>query len=383
MDRRRGIHLLSAALVAALVFTTAKPVKALSLNFVDGNEGFPADSALVNDDQTFAANLLVVAGSVTVSANLSVHATTAIAQTTIPVTIPPQAKSITLVPNPTVINSNPTGTATLVTEQEKTVGSGLTELTNADLQDANILLLSSQPVQTNSITVDGNAVLDILGLFSINLDIDVTGYLAGTLNNITFVQDPVTDGLVGLGNVNPPPNPPNDYTTQYTMSVPGMIGGNIAASFLGNMNIDLGIFGSIDQNLDGLAELDQDVSEHFDLPGVATLTDLEPGVFSGPGRDMQATFGLDLSGLPIPFILTTSATVPVNIHTSASGVDLDVTGTATLILQTTVVLQGTNYQLQDSVPDVVAPEPSSLWLIAIGALGLFPTFVRRWRRRRG
>lgn len=397
----RPLGLLSMAMAAALFATSA--AKAVPLTFVTGG----------GDVQSFTADLNVVGGSVpiTVGANANFTFKTSVplfgqASVSGSMSIPTQTVHLVLNGGGTInVIRSPTGSALLTLWDEQVGGfdPGLdggnpnpsatlpSFLTKADLTGLDVQMFGGVPVNitSNSINVNANATIpvDILNLvsFDISLSGTITGSASGAITHFDFNQTPGHDALIGNGTG---PNPPffgTDLTTNYFAAAGGDISGGLSAGMNASMNVDvLGIF-DIPFDLGQILDFSTVISENFPLPGFVELKDLNPTGYNPPGDDLQTTIGLNFGGVPIDIPLQDGGTAPLNFSGGTfnfAGLTWTVSVTGTSSFSVNATLQATNvtYQLQDTTLGVVAPEPSALWLLAMGAAGIVPLALRRRRR---
>ncbi|MBX9791561.1 MAG: PEP-CTERM sorting domain-containing protein [Pirellulales bacterium] len=265
-------------------------------------------------------------------------------------------------------------------------------LGNADLTalKATLIGASGATLVSNPLTINGSGSLDIsiLGIgFTQGLDLQLIGNANATLKNLAFTQTS-GDGLLGPGA--PVGVPPQDESRNYFMLANGNIGGDVDLSVGGNMKLDAGLFGTFNFPLSNLVSSSQSLAAAFPLPGAVTLADLNPGGYNPVNYDdLQATIGLDLTNTSLPFSLASSGTAilssAITTTFSTLGVNfsatVNVTGTVTFGLLASLLVQDTVYQLQDSVANVVAPEPGSIILLFLGVAGAVPLVLRRRRRK--
>ncbi|MGE0538345.1 MAG: PEP-CTERM sorting domain-containing protein [Pirellulales bacterium] len=266
-------------------------------------------------------------------------------------------------------------------------------LSKADLTGLKATLIgaSGASVASNPLTINGSGGLtvSVLGIdFGIPLDLQLVGNANATLKNLAFTQTS-GDALTGAGI--PTGAPPTNETHQYFMLANGDIGGDVDLSVGGVAKLDAGILGSFNFPLGNLVSTSESLAAAFPLPGIVTLADLNPGGYNPVNYDdLQATIGLDLSGSTLPFSLASAGTaiLATNLVTTFStlGVDITatvaVTGTVTFGILASLLVDDTVYQLQDSVANVVAPEPGSIILLFMGVAGAVPLLLRRRRRRK-
>jgi hypothetical protein len=150
---------------------------------------------------------------------------------------------------------------------------------------------------------------------------------------------------------------------------------------------DFGNLGTF--NIGDLVNQTINLNSSFPLPGTVTLADLNPTGFNQVNKDdLQATIGLDLTGIGLPFSLASvgTATIATQLVTTTNlvapvTITISITGTITFGILASLLANNMAYQLQDSIANVVAPEPGSIMLLFMGLVGAIPLAIR-WRRRR-
>lgn len=414
-----------AAALAVWVAGTPAHAASLALNF---DEGVNTKGPFTNpgpapvDDNYFKVNLdidpnslLNVAANFNVNINISANLGVSGA-TTSPsgnLNIPNQTVAISTT-GPAKIQTTPTGSASLTLWDQQVGGfdpggdgsnpnPGATMpsvLTGADLTNFQTTLVggSGATVQSNPITITGNGNLDfgsILGLIDLNmpLDLKVVGNAGVGLSNLSFQQTGSGDGLLGAGS----PGTPNDQTSNYVtplgawgdLSGTGTVGVGGTAELTGSIfgiDISLGNF-----NLGNLIGSSFNLDSGFPLFGLAKLADLNPGGYNPTNYDdLQFTLGLDTGpDSTLPFSLASAGTATIGTALTLvtnpvvpMTITINVTGTITFGINASLMAKGLSYQLQDSVANVVAPEPGSIILLFLGLAGAVPLALRRRRRRK-
>lgn len=405
----RSVWLSLVAVIAVVVipgFASAAGVP-LTLNFDNGantQPPFTNPGAAPVDSNSFAATFDLANGSaLTVGANLNfnfhISANLAVSGATLSPTanlnFPTQTTPIGLAGGPLNINSTPTGSATLTLP-----GPVLpSQLTNASVTNLNVALVNTPTTaNTTSVSLPGSGSVDlgsIFGLFDVTLPVDAnfTGAGQAGISSITY-QQTAGNMLMGSGTA---PGAPTNETAQYLMNLgtaipgqqnPGTLSASVAAGVNGALNLSvLGIsLGSFPLNLSSaLPALSTDIP----LPGVATLADLNPGGYNNVHHDdLQATMGLNAGGLSLAFPVDTNGNTTIATQTTiatnlgvAMTITVQVTATLTFGILGTLQASNINYQLQDSIAGVVAPEPGSIVLLFVGLIGALPFVIRRFRRR--
>ncbi len=359
-------------------------------------------------------------GSLTISANLSYRLSTddfpipGLVGTTLGgnINIPTQSANIAVQGGAVTINTTPTGSASLTLAGQQAAlsfdpgGDGLppfgpnpgtvnglpSPLTYADMTNLAVTLVGNQNFALNPITVSGNTSLNILSLFDLNLDTEVRARPFGNLSNIAFTQaTPGNDLLYSPGvRIPTPAGNAKDWTTRYGLAgAPGTFSGNISAGLDVDATLSLSVLGlfdiPFDFNLGSFNLISESLNEALGLIGNAELRDLNPAGYDGlpTGDDMRFTYndGGLLGLLPLSFDLTTAGSIPVSVDTDISavfGFDVDVRGTVNFSINANLAATNTGFQLQDTVENVVIPEPSGLLLAGLGALAaLVPAYRRR------
>lgn len=347
------------------------------------------------------------------------------------INIPPQTVPISLVPNPTPINSPVSGNFVLRGEDEFVAvgpdpndggdyqlvpgsdglfddGNSANSAMDLIVQSANVNLIN-QNFQTNQINLFGSASVDILGLATINFPITLAGLATGNLqasfdstgpsNEVVGAQDNSTfpDGAHPFinpsnPNVNAAPDGVDNLGVTGIFAMPGDINGLLSAGLQGSATIDLGIFGSITQSLSGLLDINQAINEAFLILGQLTAKQLPtPSLLAD---DLSAMIGFDFASLGLgdifnlPVTLIDSQTFQIDFDVSVAdlgifgsvSLDGDFVGTLSYDLSANISLAPPSYTAAGVVADAVnVPELHTIGLLGVaGAIGL----VVRYRRRR-
>ncbi len=335
------------------------------------------------------------------------------------VTIPTQTRDLSVAGGSVTINTTPTGSADLtLSGQQAALGidpgtdglppygpgagtvNGLpSPLTYADVTNLDVTLVGNQNFALNDVNVNGTASINLVNLFNLNLDLDLNAQPFGNLSNIRFTQDtPGNDLLYAPGvRIPTPPGNAKDWTTRYNLAgAPGTFSGNVSAGLDVDATLSLSVLGLFDIpfgfNLGQFTLVNQAINTALGLIGNAELRDLNPAGYDGlpTGDDMRFTYadGGLLALLPLSFDLVTSGAIPATIDTDLNvdlgigsvTIDVDVRGTINYSANAHLAATNTGYQLQDTVENVVIPEPSSMLLAALGGVALMVPAVRRRRR---
>lgn len=407
-----------AAALAVWVAGSPAHAASLALNF-DGAANtkgpFTNPGAAPVDVNKFSVNLdidpasqLQVAGnfniSISMSANLGISGATF--SPTGNLNIPYQTPNLTTT-GPANITTTPTGSASLTLWGQQVGGfdpggdgfksaTGVpalpSTLSRADLTAFQTTLIGSSgaSVTTNPITITGSGGID-LSLFTLGLDAKLIGSAKVGLSNLAYQQTSSGDAMIGNGTPNLLP-PGNNATRTYPLDTNawGDLSGSGTASVGGVviLDSDLGNLGTF--NLGDLINQSINLDSAFPLPGTVTLADLNPTGFNQVNKDdLQASIGLDLTGIGLPFSLSSvgTATIATQVVTTTTlvapiTITISVTGTITFGILASLLANDMAYQLQDSIANVVAPEPGSIMLLFMGLAGAVPLALRRRRRRK-
>lgn len=400
MKSQLGRWMLTASCALALATLAGRTASAIPLVF---NAGTGSQSF----NTTLTAN-----GSVSVSANLPVRVSVGgLLGFTLDgnVSIPNQTAPLNVVPNPTNISTTPNGSATLTLAGQQSAlatdpgndglppfgpGTGTVNglpsaLNYADITSLDALLIGNQPFALSQLTGTGNTSLD-LGLFDLNFGTEVRARPTGNIKNVRYTQSAGTDFLSIPGTATPTGT--QDQTTTY---LPAGAVGNFQAGFDAGLAMDatltLSVLGLFDIPFDfgfgTINFLDTSGSTLFPLVGGAVLQDLNPNGYDGlpTGDDLRVTIsdGGILGNIPLSFNLSTSGSIPVIYDTdiSALGItaDVDVRGSVSYSISAVLTASNTSFQLQDTIENVVIPEPSTWCLAGLGLAGLLPLVRRRLR----
>ena len=407
-----------AAALAVWVAGSPAHAASLALNF-DGAANtkgpFTNPGAAPVDVNKFSVNLdidpasqLQVAGnfniSISMSANLGISGATF--SPTGNLNIPYQTPNLTTT-GAANITTTPTGSASLTLWGQQVGGfdpggdgfksaTGVpslpSTLSRADLTAFQTTLIGSSgaSVSTNPITITGSGGID-LSLFTLGLDAKLIGSAKVGLSNLAYQQTSSGDAMVGNGLPGLLP-PGNNATRSYPLDTNawGDLTGAGTASVGGVviLDSDLGNLGTF--NLGDLINQSINLDSAFPLPGTVTLADLNPTGFNQVNKDdLQASIGLDLTGIGLPFSLSSvgTATIATQVVTTTTlvapiTITISVTGTITFGILASLLANDMAYQLQDSIANVVAPEPGSIMLLFMGLAGAVPLALRRRRRRK-
>ena len=344
--------------------------------------------------------------------------------------LPPQIQPISLNPNPTLINNPTTGSFVLRAEDNYIAvgpdpndggdyqlvpgsdgliddGSTKNSMMDVIVQSVNLGLIN-QNIQTTNVNLNGTAVVDILGITSINFPISVVGAASGnisvsfnstapsgalilpTQDNSTFADGDHPYINPSNPNVNATPDGVENFGVQGFFLSPGDILGALQAALNGTVTIDLGIFGSVTQNLSNLVSFNQLLQETFLILGKLTARQIPtPSLLAD---DLEATIALDFADLVsgdifvVPIALADSQVfnldfdVPVANLGIFGSVTLDgnFTGTIHFNLNATASLTPPSYTATGYVANAInVPEANTMILLGVvGAAGLFVRYRR-------
>ncbi len=412
MSRGKIRWFANAALGLSLVTAAASTASAIPLVFNGG-------TGTQNFHTTLAG-----AGTLSVSANLTYRLSTADfpipgVQGTVlngAITIPNQAVNVGVAGGSVTINTTPTGSAAITLAGQQSAlstdpgadglppfgpGTGTVNglpsvLRYADVTSMNTTLINNQNFSLNEIPVSGNTSLDVLGLFDLNFDTEVRARPNGNLSNFKFVQDVPSD-LLPTSGTEVAPGTPNKTTNYLVSGAPGTFSGNVTAGLDMDATLTLSVLGlfdiPFDFNIGNVTILNnQAINAPFAIVGATTLQDLNPGGYAGlpTGDDMRYTFNDNgyLNLIPLSFDLNTSGSLPANIDSDFAvdlGIgtidfDIDVRGSVSYSFNGSVSASNTGFQLQDTIEDVVIPEPSTWCLAGLGIVGMLPLVRRRLKK---
>ena len=268
-------------------------------------------------------------------------------------------------------------------------------LSRADLTAFQTTLVSGSgaTVTSNPIVINGSGSINLVNLIPLPLDLQITGNAKVGLSSLSYQQTSSGDAMIGNGTPNLLP-PGNTATRSYGLDTNswGDLSGAGTASVGGNVVLSSSLLGTLGSfNLGNLINQSLNLSGAFPLPGTVTLADLNPGAYNSVNKDdLQATIGLDLTGIGLPFSVGSVGTATISTFlvttTNLIGIPVtitaEMTGTITFGILASLLANNMAYQLQDSIANVVAPEPGSIMLLFMGLAGAVPLALRRRRRRK-
>lgn len=388
-------------------------------NSADAGAGTPHSSnpaAAPVDSNFFSADIKLEDGS-TLNVQASVHfdlhgsANLGISGATFssPADIVINNPSVPLSSSVAHIEQTPTGGGTLTLWNSQTAGNdpggdgsnpsgaslSYSSLSRADLTDFNATLISSPAgITSNAVTLTGGGqISNFLGLFDVPLSVSIVGNAKASVDSLTYTQtsgDQLSgNGTPGIFTVG------KDATRNYGFDINNAVGnitGNATASLSASLSMTASILGidfdiANNQSLGNLINQAFPINSAFPLPGQVTLADLNPTGYNKVNHDdLQFTAGINLTGLGVPFglsssgtaLLITNTTITTNLVAPVT-ITVNVTGTVTFGIVASLGVDNIVYQLQDSVAGVVVPEPGSVVLVFIGLAAGLPLLLRRRR----
>ncbi len=396
MTSRRNVLFTFAVLACAAVVLVSQANAAT----VQRNITFNTNSA-----GTFFSADLTATGTLVMSSNATVSLSLGSILSISPqVIIPAQTFAIN---QNTTLNATPNGTMTLeLPDTTETFGGAFPSLagalTEADVPQLDVTLIGSTGVNILNLTpsLTGSTTIDILGITTLDFPLVANLTVDALLKDIVYSQ--VGNALIGPGTVtNPggPGSPPGSITTAYEIPGPlagGVISGGTAslgaeAIVGGDINVDLGIFGSFGQTLAPTSVFDDTIPiDVFALLFDMFLTDLDPALFGAP-RDVNVDLdgNFDLAG-PLSFDFVNAGTTPIpatNFDTSLNlgifgSVNIDgvISGSFTYSLDAEITLSNLQYGFESDEVDLLVPEPSSIMLVVMGLVALMPVVALRRRK---
>lgn len=343
------------------------------------------------------------------------------------VVLPTQTVGLSLIPNPTPVNSPVTGNFVLRGEDNYDAvgpdpndggdyqlvpgmdglfddGNSANSAMDLIVASTNVNLLN-QNFQTNNVQLNGSVGIDILGLTTISFGAQINGNVAGNMtasfdstgpsNEIVGAQDNSTfpDGShpyinPGNPNVNAAPDGVDNLGVAGTFLLPGDFNAAINAALNGSVNVDLGIFGSISQNIN-LDALQEQLSQAFALIGnliaqqIPTPSLLHDDLSASMAFDFGDIPGLDLN-IPLDIadsqVFTVDFDVPVDLGIGSFTLDGSFSGTLNYNLNATASIAAPQYNAIGTLAAAVnVPEANTL--VLLGAVGLGGLYVQFRRRR--
>ncbi|MBL9125102.1 MAG: PEP-CTERM sorting domain-containing protein [Planctomycetaceae bacterium] len=234
--------------------------------------------------------------------------------------------------------------------------------TSLDIEE-DVNLGGPSPLDMNSLSVDlnGNSIINAdisVGNVNINTSLgtfQLQLFFNGQINDLDFVSTGPSP-IVPVDVYNIPGN--------YLAELQGVVTGKLVnVPLIGS--VDLGTLYTLTPTVIPVAG---------SLPGAATLTDGSGGAGPYPAT-LLANLAAALPTLDVPVVLPFAVAINQSVPSGQSGFSvLNASGTINANLQ----LGNPNYNLNGSVVNAVVPEPTSLALAGLGALGLG---LAAWRRR--
>lgn len=340
------------------------------------------------------------------------------------INLPTQTQAINLVPNPTNINNPTTGNFVLRGEDNYVAvgpdpndggdyqlvpgadgkfddGNSANSAMDLIVQSLNLGLIN-QNFQTNNVTLNGTASLNILNLATVNLPLHINGAASGNLavnvnstgpsNEVVGAQDNSTfpDGAHPYINpsnplVNAAPDGVDNLGVSGLFFMAADIAGQLQAALNGNITVDLGIFGSINQNLSNLVSFNQLLNQAFAILGQLTAKQIPtPSLLHD---NLQATIAYDFGDLGlgdlfnIPVSLVDSQVfnvdfdAPVDILGLTYTLDGDFTGTIHYNLNANASLAPPAYTATGNVVGAINVPEANI-MVLLGLTGLAGLIVR-------
>lgn len=245
------------------------------------------------------------------------------------------------------VNDPVTGTGNL------TLAPNQPTLANATLSNVNANLLASPKTITTTqpIQAVGDVNLSV-SFLTLTGELTLTANLNATLQNLTYQQ--AGPNLLNTLAQNTPGPVPQNFTTNYghnTFGSVGQLAGNLNGAVNGNGALELFLFGislgnvaNVPLNF-GFDPFTLDETILFPL-GSHSVQDLEPGVFSGPGRDVgySGNMNFGASGIPFPLDLP-ATTIPIVESGSDGNLTYNINGSANIALTANVTAENINVNL--------------------------------------
>ncbi|MBX3414554.1 MAG: choice-of-anchor D domain-containing protein [Pirellulales bacterium] len=345
---------LVASLLSLAMCVATERASAIPLTFIDGG----------GDDQSFTATITAT-GGVTVSGQINFTLRTSLgflgnASAPGNININPQFSAISLTdginPGPVSINRNPTGSGTL------TLASPPQSLQNAVVSNVTANLLGpggAVPLQSNTISFNGDGNITLIGI-NFDLSANVQADLTGQIGSLTYQQ-------TGSNMFNAPgtlaATPPNNFSTNYLIDSSGSggnLGGALTGDISGNANLNIAGLFNTPFNLGTIASINEVLNEAIPtLAGTGSIQDLEPGVFSGPGRDIRTTVNPSVPSF-IPLAFNFAATSVENLTQQVTNIDAAgatwtawISGVITFNMGIDITVSGLDIKLQDTTADAL------------------------------